>query len=85
MQNENKVVLGDFNLKPNNPDMLDFVNNYDLTKVTVVTSYNQCLKVVSATFSLVCFLSLKKSTCETRKNIFYFTSKALFVLEKIKF
>ena len=55
MQNENKVVLGDFSLKPNNPDMLDFVNNYDLTKVTVVTSYNKCLKVVSATFSLVFF------------------------------
>ena len=34
---------------------------------------------------LVCFLSLKESTCETRKNVFYFTSKALFVLEKIKF
>ena len=43
------------------------------------------LKVVSATFLLVCFLSLKESTCETRKNVFYFTSKALFVLEKIKF
>ena len=37
------------------------------------------LKVVSATFSLVCFLSLKESTWETRKNVFYFTSKALFV------
>ena len=33
----------------------------------------------------VCFLSLKESTCETRKNVFYFTSRALFVLEKIKF
>ena len=46
-------------------------------------SYN--LKVVSATFLLVCFLRLKGSTCETRKNVFYFTSKALFVLEIIKF
>ena len=43
------------------------------------------LKVVPTSFLLVCFLSLKESTCETRKNIFYFTSKALFVLEKIKF
>ena len=34
---------------------------------------------------LVCFLSLKESTYETRKNVFYFTSKALFVLKKIKF
>ena len=28
---------------------------------------------------------LKESTCETRKNIFYLTSKALFILEIIKF
>ena len=34
---------------------------------------------------LVCFFSLKESTCETRKNVFYFTSRVLFVLEKIKF
>ena len=44
-----------------------------------------CLKVVSTTFLLVCFLSLKEGTWETRKNAFYFTSKALFILEKIKF
>ena len=43
------------------------------------------LKVVSATFVLVCFLSLNESTFQTRKNVFYFTSKALFVLKKIKF
>ena len=30
------------------------------------------------------FLGLKESFCGTRKNIFYFTQKALFVLEKIK-
>ena len=40
---------------------------------------------VSATFLLVYFSSLKKSTCETWKNVFYFTSKALFVLGKITF
>ena len=40
-----------------------------------------CLKVVSTTFVLVCFVSLKESTCETRKNVFCFSSKALFVLE----
>ena len=28
-------------------------------------------------------LSLKETTCETRKNVFYFTLKALLVLEKI--
>ena len=43
------------------------------------------LKVVSATFLLVCFLDLNESTCQTRENVFHFTSKALFVLEKIKF
>ena len=43
------------------------------------------LKVVSATFLLVCFVCLKKSTCETRNDVFYFTSKTLFVLEIIKF
>ena len=30
------------------------------------------LKVVPATFLLVCFLSVKENTCETRKNIFHF-------------
>ena len=29
--------------------------------------------------------SLNKSPCQTRKNAFYFASKALFVLKKIKF
>ena len=48
------------------------------------TSLNP-LKVVSATFLLVCLLNLTESICHTRKNVFYFTSKALFVLEKIKF
>ena len=43
------------------------------------------LKVVSVTFLLVCFLCLKDSTCGTRKNVFYFILKALFVLEIIKF
>ena len=43
------------------------------------------LKVVSATFLLVSFVCLKESTLETRKNAFYFTSKALFILEIIKF
>ena len=43
------------------------------------------LKVVSATFLLVCFICLKEHTCETRKNVFYFTLEALFILEIIKF
>ena len=43
------------------------------------------LKVVSTTFFLVCFVYFKESTCETKKNVFYFTLKAPFVLEIIKF
>ena len=31
------------------------------------------------------FLSLNERTCQTKKNAFYFTSKALLILEKIKF
>ena len=42
------------------------------------------LKIVSATFLPVCFARLTESFCETRKNVFYFTSKALIVHEKIK-
>ena len=43
------------------------------------------LKVGSATFLQVCFVWLKESAFETRKNVFYFTLKALFVLEIIRF
>ena len=43
------------------------------------------LKVVSATFLLVCFVCLKDSSLERKKNVFYFTSKTLFILEIIKF
>ena len=54
--------------------------------VIYIILHNQlCLKVVSATFLLVCFLSLNESTCQTRKNVFYFPSNALLVPEKIKF
>ena len=54
------------------------------TKTLVESCYEKqilrlILKVVSATFLLACFVSLRESTCETKQNIFYFTSKALFV------
>ena len=39
------------------------------------------LKVVPATFLLVCFLSLKESTCETRTNVFVSLQK-LFSFSK---
>ena len=40
-----------------------------------------CVRYIFASL----FLSLKESTSGTWKNAFYFTSKVLFVLEKIKF
>ena len=43
------------------------------------------LKVVSARFLIISFVCLKESTYETRKNVFYFTSKALFALEILTF
>ena len=47
------------------------------------------LKKVETTLKVLCLLYfckfvLKETTYETKKNVFYFTSKALFVLEKIK-
>ena len=39
------------------------------------------LKVMYDVFSMFSFLSLKKSNFATRTNIFYFTSKALYVVE----
>ena len=38
------------------------------------------LKVVSSTFLPACFVCLKETTCGTRKKVFYFTLKALFIL-----
>ena len=39
-----------------------------------------CVHYIFASF----FLSLEESTCEIRKNVLHFSSKALFVLKKIK-
>ena len=43
------------------------------------------LKVVSTTFLLVCFTFVKENNCEAKKNVLYFTSKALCGFEIIKF
>ena len=40
-----------------------------------------CVRYIFASL----FLVLNGSTCQIKKNVFYFTSKPLFVLEKIKF
>ena len=60
-------------------------NLVDAYKTSFMGKRDKLLKVVSATFLLVCLVSLKESTCETKKNVFYFISKALFLLEIIKF
>ena len=39
---------------------------------------------VRCIFAYVCFSGLKGSTYETRKNVFCFISKALFILGKIE-
>ena len=59
--------------------------NSSLDATTMTGLSMEILKIMSTTFSLVCFLCLKESTCETRRNVFYFTSKAFFVLEIMKF
>ena len=56
-----------------------------LDDMKLSTTTEILLKAVSAIFLLVCFLSHNNSTCQTRKNAFYFISKALFFLETIKF
>ena len=56
-----------------------FLNKHQGTPINFV-DLKRCVHYIFAGL----FLSLKESTCETRKNV-YFTLKALFVLEKIKF
>ena len=64
------------------PNIFRHISTYILLSII---KKRKKLKVVSATFLLVCFVCLRESTRETRKNVFYFTLKALFVLEIIKF
>ena len=68
-----------------NKDLILFTAVYTSEYVSDLFAYQLILKVVSSTFLLVCFVYLNESTRETRKNIFYFFLKALFVLEIIKF
>ena len=57
-----------------------FLTNPEIERYTQAKKTNKKLiKVASATFLVVCVVRLKESTCEARKNIFYFTSKAPFV------
>ena len=48
-------------------------------------SYINHFKIMFATFLLHCFFSPKENACETRKNVFYFALKLLFVFVIMKF
>lgn len=63
--------------------MSNYINAFIL--VIPPSCHNVRLKVVSATFLQVRFVCLKENTCETRKNVFHFTSKALLIFEITKF
>ena len=81
-------MQGDFCYIEKYPKIEEYVNIYN-KKLLVRNYFSKCsevhLKVVSATFLLVCFVYLKESTCKTKKNAFYFTWKALLLLEIINF
>ena len=59
---------------------LTFENHITELCIKVSKKLKGCVRYIFACLK-ECFVCLKESTCETRKNIFYFTSKALFVLE----
>ena len=66
----------------------DFTNHRNKINRLVVfssRSFSNILKGCVCYIFASLFLSLNESTCQTRKNGFYFTWEALFVLEKIKF
>ena len=69
-----------------------------LTKCVKTTSYKLnssrtlCFKkylsyaaACSTTFLLACFVCQKERTSETRRNVFYLTMKALFILQIMRF
>ena len=52
-----------------------------VAKWNVIWDVKGCIRYIFSSL----FLKAKESACETRKNLFYYTSKALFILEIIKF
>ena len=74
------------------PTVVNDINNHSyfskatkqtqIHDITLLRAFLQgCVHYIFASL----FLSLKESTCETRKNVFYSNLKAFFVLKKIKF
>ena len=64
-----------------NFDVSDFIFDGRSFHISGPKDLKGCVRYIFASL----FLSLNESTCQTRKNAFYFISKALFILEKIKF
>ena len=56
-------------------------NGHDYEKQKGSGTFKGCVCYIFTSW----FLSPKESSCETKKNVFYFTSKALFILKKIIF
>ena len=50
-------------------------------QTSLMINFKGCIRYIFASL----FLGLNKSTYQIKKIVFYFTSKPLFVLEKIKF
>ena len=78
-------VLKNIRLTSTHYFIMRFPNKQELQQITFNHSSDIEFKGFVCYIFASLFLSLKESTCETKKNVFYFTSKALFVLEKIKF
>ena len=62
--------------------VLSFRLKKQTRKNVLDTNFKGCVCYIFAT---VFFVHLKERTCKTRKNVFYFTLKALFGLDEIKF
>ena len=56
-------------------------NYFQITCVIFTQTLKSCVHYIFATF----FLGLNENACQIKKKFFYFSSKGLFVLEKIKF
>ena len=57
----------------------------DKTQLNKVSCILYILKVLCATFLIVCFVCLKESFFEMKKMFFIFTLETFFVLEIIRF
>ena len=72
-----------FEYLENEKNFLDFFKGF--LSVKYKTNCEHKLKGCVCYIFASLFLSLNESTCQTEKNVSYFTSKALFVLKEIKF